>query len=145
MPRNDGLQEQMAWELWYRDTFDRDCPPAFDTRGTGLTAGLAELWARHLFETVQPDGAQGFSRFSLRWKSGQAEITGSSAGGKRLRGWLFGGRRDSVRGYVEEANAMLLATLAVAHARRIDRPDAAAEILALAEESADAEDFARRL
>jgi hypothetical protein len=145
MPAADRPHEQIAWELWYRDTFDYDCPPSIDTRGTGLTAGLAELWARHLFETVQPDGMEGFSRFSLKWDGGQVEIAGSSAGSKRLRGWLFAAKRESASGYLDQANAMLLATLAVAHARRIDHPRAPAEILALAEASSDAEEFASRL
>ena len=50
-----------AWELWYQDLFDRECPRQVEVRGQGLVQGLAELWARHLFETVQVDGQKGLS------------------------------------------------------------------------------------
>lgn len=43
-------------------------PRQVDLAGHGLVKGSIELWARHLFETVQLDGQQGFSRFNLWWK-----------------------------------------------------------------------------
>jgi hypothetical protein len=59
---------EAEWELWYRDTFDIECPPNVDVCGRGLVKGLMELWARYLFETVRLDGSLGFSRFHLRWE-----------------------------------------------------------------------------
>ena len=53
------------WEIWYHDMFDRDASTSVDVRGRGLVKGLAELWARHFFETVTVDGKQGFSYFQL--------------------------------------------------------------------------------
>ena len=47
---------EAEWQVWYQDTFDRECPPSVDVRGRGLVSGLTELWARHLFETVRPGG-----------------------------------------------------------------------------------------
>jgi hypothetical protein len=32
-----------AWEAWYQDIFDRECPPSVDVRGQGLAKGLTEL------------------------------------------------------------------------------------------------------
>jgi len=59
---------EAEWQVWYRDTFDRECPPSVDVSGFGLAKGLTELWARHLFEAVGVDGKGGFSRFHLWWK-----------------------------------------------------------------------------
>jgi hypothetical protein len=143
--RPEASNVSAAWELWYRDIFDLDCPPSIEEKGVGLATGLAKLWARHLFETVQPQGAEGFSRFYLKWHGGRVEIAGSAAGAKRLRRWLFGNKRETTRGYAQEAAAQLLATLAAAHARAIARSSASDEILAVAETSADAAEFARRL
>jgi len=134
-----------GWEIWYSDTFDPDVPASVDAKGSGLARGLAELWARHLFETVQPNGSDGFSRFHLTWHGGRVHIAGSREGAKRLRGWLFGAKRESLHGYARAAEPKLLATLAATHARRIEHPGASGEMLALAEIAADAEEFSARL
>ena len=44
-PLDDPARET-EWEVWYLDTFDRECPPSVDVRGRGLVRGLIELWAR---------------------------------------------------------------------------------------------------
>ena len=59
--------DSAAWEIWYEDKFDRECPPKIDASGFGLAQGLSELWVRHLFETAQPNGQHGFSQFWLYW------------------------------------------------------------------------------
>lgn len=133
------------WAVWYTDTFDRDAPPRVDVRGRGLVEGLAQLWARHLFETVRPDGQQGFSSFDLRWKQGRVEIGGDREGAKRLRGWVFGKKESSYKGYAAEAEPALLRKTAVAHARLIERQLRAEQILAIASAAKDRTDFENRL
>lgn len=59
--------QNSGWQLQYEDTFDREAPPALDAAGGDIIDGLRELWARHLFESVRPDGERGFARFSLFW------------------------------------------------------------------------------
>lgn len=133
------------WAVWYADTFDRDAPPRVDVRGRGLVEGLAQLWARHLFETVRPDGQQGFSSFDLRWKRGRVEIGGDREGARRLRGWMFGKKEHSYKGYAAEAEPALLKKVATAHARLIERQQTAEQILAIALVAKDGTDFASRL
>ncbi len=55
------------WDVWYQDLFDRDTPRQVEVSVWGLVTGLAELWARHLFETIEVDGQKGFSHFNLWW------------------------------------------------------------------------------
>ena len=47
MRRSEGPLRDPApeaeWELWYRDTFDMECPPSVDVSGRGLAKGLMEL------------------------------------------------------------------------------------------------------
>ena len=135
----------VEWEVWYRDTFDRECPPSVDVRGRGLVAGLMELWARHLFETVRPDGGRGFSRFHLRSPGRSVEIDGDRAGATRLRGWVFGSKRTSRKGYVQEGDARLLRQVAVAHAHLVLAGQSAERILATAARAANRHDFEARL
>jgi hypothetical protein len=137
---------QAEWEVWYRDTFDRECPPSIDARGQGLVQGLKELWARHLFETVRPGGGRGFSRFHLLWKPARAvAIEGDWQGATRLRGWIFGGKQHSRRGYVAEGDARLLSQVVEAHAALLLAERSGAEILAAAAEARDRRDFEQRL
>lgn len=133
------------WVIWYVDTFDRDFPPRSEVSGRGLVKGLTQLWARHLFETVRPDGQSGFSTFHLKWGQGRVEIDGDREGAKRLRGWMFGKKESSYKGYVAEADPALLNKVAVAHAHLIERRQKAEHILAVAREAIDDADFANRL
>lgn len=134
-----------SWELWYRDLFDRACPPSIDKSGVTLSVGLAELWARHLFEAVQRDGEAGFSSFTLEWRNRRLAIHGSAAGALRLRRWLFGEQDYTMKGYVSGAERTLLATLAAVHARLIDKPDITEQILLLAEQSPKRASFVHAL
>jgi len=126
------------WEVWYRDTFDRECPPKVDAYGNGLVKGLMELWARHLFE-----GLNGFSRFDLFWKQEKKwiEICGNGKGAARLRTWMFGAKETADRGYVEEADIELLEKTAIAHAKLILMNKTSDFILGLAATAADRQDF----
>jgi|SRR5687768_6766348 len=133
------------WVVWYVDTFDRDLPPSSEVSGRGLVKGLEQLWARHLFETVRPDGQSGFSSFHLKWRRGRVEIDGDREGGKRLRGWMFGKKEYSYKGYAAEAEPALLNQVAVAHAHLIEKGLKAEQILATAWEAKDGADFANRL
>lgn len=133
------------WAVWYVDTFDRDSPPRSEASGRGLVKGLTQLWARHLFETVRPDGQSGFSSFHLKWGQGRVEIDGDREGAKRLRGWLFGKKESSYKGYAAEADPALLKKVAIAHAHLIERRQKAEQILATARAAKDGADFANRL
>ena len=133
------------WEIWYVDTFDHDAPPGLELRGRGLVAGLAELWARHLFEAVTVDGQPGFSSFQLRWKQGNINIHGDWEGAKRLRHWLFGEKETTHKGYVAEAHPSLLTALAYVHGRLVDREQSAVQIFILAVSALNRQDFEDRL
>jgi hypothetical protein len=134
------------WEVWYRDTFDRECPPSIDVRGRGLASGLLELWARYLFETVRPGGTQGFSRFHLRWgQAGFVNIQGSWEGAIRLRAWVFGESKHTSKGYVKEGDVRLLTRVAIVHARLIQANRSEEKILDVAAQARDRADFEKRL
>ena len=82
-----------AWELWFQDNFDRESPRRVVQHGEGLVEGLLELWRHHLYETVQTDGALGFTRYNL-WlpeKGVRIVITGEVNGLKKLRQWIWKG------------------------------------------------------
>jgi hypothetical protein len=136
---------QTEWEVWYYDTFDREYPPGVDVSGRGLVAGLTELWARHLFETVRPGGGQGFSRFHLRYSDAGIHIEGSWEGAMRLREWVFGEKAHTHKGYIAEADAPLLRQIAVAHARLVAAGQTCEPILAAAAEAAGRQKFEARL
>jgi hypothetical protein len=136
---------QAEWEVWYRDTFDRECPPSVDVRGRGLVEGLAELWARHLFETVRPGGGRGFSRFHLRYNDAGIQILGRWEGAVRLREWVFGEKARTHKGYVAEADGPFLHQIAVAHAHLVAAGQTCEPILAAAAETVDHRAFEARL
>ena len=136
---------EAEWEVWYRDTFDRECPPSVDVHGRGLGKGLIELWARYLFETVRPGGKKGFSRFHLRWDGGWADIDGSWKGATRLRKWVFGAKAYSRKGYVAEGDIGLLEKIAVTHANLILDNRSSKQILEAAAGSASRQDLEVRL
>jgi len=133
----------------YDDSFDRDAPSSVEVSGCGLVQGLRELWARYLFETVQPDGARGFSHFSLKWREGyvtaDAYWDGQWDGAKRLRQWMFGDKRNTYEGYVAEADADLLESVARTHAHLVAAEKAAVHIQALATDAQSRADFERLL
>ena len=144
-PTPGELYPDEEWAVWYVDTFDRDSPPRSEVSGRGLVKGLTQLWARHLFETARSDGRSGFSSFHLKWRQGRVEIDGDREGAKRLRGWMFGKKESSYKGYAAEADPALLRKVAVAHAHLIKKGQKAEQILATAREAKDGADFVKRL
>ncbi|MBI3468296.1 MAG: hypothetical protein HY000_35275 [Planctomycetes bacterium] len=137
-----------AWELWYRDSFDRECPPQCELSGCGLVRGLMELWARYLFESIRLDGQKGFSHFHL-WSNNRRidilEKFDDTAGQVRLRRWMFGTKDSTKKGYVEEADAALLEKIATAHAALLRAGETNLPLFAAAVESADLPEFERKL
>ncbi|HEV3004762.1 MAG TPA: hypothetical protein VGX78_09885, partial [Pirellulales bacterium] len=133
------------WEVWYRDNFDRECPATREVTGRGLVRGLVELWARHLFETVRADGQEGFSDFHLWCDNRRTSIAGPWEGAVRLRRWVFGAKEHSEKGYVAEADANLLETIAAAHAKLHEARQSSEPLLAAARASAERDEFERRL
>jgi hypothetical protein len=128
---------EAEWQVWYRDTFDRECPPGVDVSGRGLVRGLMELWARNLFETVRPGGSKGFSRFHLWWEGTHTDIEGNWEGAVRLREWVFGTKKHSHKGYIEEGDARLLEKIAVIHANLALADQSCQQVLATAAAAVD--------
>jgi len=141
------LVRDAEWEIWYQDTFDRECPRQVEIAGRGLVKGLIELWARHLFETVRANGRKGFSRFNLWWKlKGRSiEVVGEWVGLIRLREWVFGDKQQSYTGYVQEGDEELLMKVAVTHSNLVLAGQTSEAILVAARASASREDFEARL
>jgi hypothetical protein len=139
------IEPEAHWEVWYRDMFDRECPPSVDVSGHGLVRGLMELWARHLCETVRPRGGLGFSRFHLRWDQGHITVEGDWEGAVRLREWVFGTKQHCRSGYVNEADSHVLTIIATAHARLAVAGRTSEPMLAAAANAADWRDFEGRL
>lgn len=147
-PENE--RDSVPWEVWHRDTFDRDCPPRVDARGSGLVSGLQELWARYLFETVTADGKRGFSNFHLKYDDRMIGIEdgyspGSSSvgwsGAQQLREWMFGTKKTSLSGYVNEAKLGLLEKVAETHAAFLASEKSSADILETASRSSNRQEF----
>jgi len=135
------MNSEAEWQVWYRDTFDRECPPRVEASGRNIVQGLVELWAHFLFETVRPDGRQGFSRFHLWWQHTQISIKGDWEGATRLRAWVFGTQEHSTKGYIKAGNVRLLEKVARAHAQLIGVNQSSEAILAAAVAAADRQDF----
>jgi hypothetical protein len=150
----DDPRPAWQWEVIYSDRFDREMPPTVEVTGRGLVPGLAELWARFLFETVQTassnrDGvlekipSRGFSEFMLSNNKLHLEIAGSLVGAHRLKRWVFEAP-DATIGILANANATRLRALAEAHARAGSIESAALAILDAAEATPDG-DFEHQL
>jgi len=140
-------EPEAEWQVWYEDTFDRECPRQVEAAGTGLAAGLVELWRHHLRETVQADGRRGFSRFNLWWKQAGKSVTiiGDWEGMVRLRGWIFGPQRRARKDRVRAAELDLLMTVAATHSSLISAGKTSAEIVSAALVAENREDFEDRL
>jgi hypothetical protein len=134
---------QASWKVWYQDVFDRECPRSVEIAGQDLVKGLTELWARHLFETVQASGQKGFSRFNLWWEQrGQSiEIVGDWDGQIRLRKWIFGDKRTARKGYVYAGDEKLLNKVAEVHVKLLLAGQSSEAILTAARAAASRKDF----
>ena len=133
-----SLETDAEWQVWYQDTFDRECPRQVEISGQGLVEGLTELWSRHLHETVQANGERGFSRFNLWWKqeSKSIEVVGEWEGVVRLRGWVY---RDKQQKNKKQTD--LLKRIAIAHKNRILNGETSEKILATAKAKETREEF----
>lgn len=60
----------IEWQLWYRDTFDRETPVSIEKSGTGILDGLYALWWHTLVEGITEAGLVSFSAFWLTWGEG---------------------------------------------------------------------------
>jgi hypothetical protein len=140
------VDPEATWEVWYEDTFDRDCPRQIEVAGQGLTAGLSELWSRHLYETVQVDGQQGFSRFNLWWiqQRKSVAVVGPWAGMVQIRSWIFGNKRQIHKAYARGGQE-LLTTIAGTHGYLLLAGQSSERILVTAVEAMNREDFVKRL
>ena len=109
------------WDLWYQDNFDLECHRKISRSGHGLIVGLIELWAHHLYETIQPTGFLGFDRYNLWWvqQNCSFEVVGDIVGQVKLRHWVYGDRRSGYAGCMEIADKDLLRILADAHSRLV--------------------------
>lgn len=139
----DSLDSKAMWEIWYQDVFDRETPRQLEVHGHGLVEGLSELWARHLFETVQVDGQKGFSRFNLWWKQEHRsiEISGEWEGQIRLRKWVFGNKTQTESPYSQVSKNDLILKIAEIHKNLIVEGKTCEVILAIAKKSTDIDDF----
>lgn len=138
---------EAEWDVWYEDTFDRETPRQVQVSGTGLAAGLVELWRCHLRETVQANGQRGFSRFNLWWRQAHRSvvIVGEWAGLVKLRGWVFGTRRLGEAGTRRSTRGNLLMTVAATHSFLVIAGRTSAEIAAVALVARNPEDFEDRV
>ena len=144
---SEELVSEAEWEIWYQDLFDRECPRQVEIRGQWLVEGLIELWARHLFETIQSTKPQRFSRFNLWWRQERqsVEIVGEWEGQVRLRGWVFRDTMGTTTSSVEGKEYALLKRVAVTHKNHILRGGTSEEILGLAKSAQSRADFEKQL
>lgn len=101
----------VSWDLYYRDTFDRDCPPMVTKKGMGLAQALFYLWQYTLTEGIVQDGRRSFSGFSLdfapaieqlecaRWLDlrsfyNSIDTFGSQKGLAHFRSYVYGEREQ---------------------------------------------------
>src|SRR5688572_30982362 len=100
------------WEIWARDTFDRDASARPEADGVDIVAGFAVLWAKTVGEGVLDDGNASYTAFSLTW--------GATAGERvdiRVQPFRNGGL-GKIRHWFDGA---LCTILAATHARLLDR------------------------
>ena len=141
------LPIQADWEIWYQDTFDQDCPRQLELTGCGLITGLIELWARHLYETVQPNGVLGFSHFNLWWKQRRCsiEVVGEAAGQVKIRNWVFGQRCLNSSSFLDVADTSLLKSICEIHAELVLRGQTSEEIILIAHLLNDRQNFIEQI
>jgi hypothetical protein len=143
----ENTESEAEWKVWHQDNFDRECPRQVEATGQGLLEGLIELWARHLYETVQANGQPGFSHFNLWWtqKGISVEVLGEWDGQVRLRGWVYRNMRQANKGYLEQADKELLYLIAGYHKNLILRGETSEAILAAVKASGSREAFIKQL
>lgn len=121
------------WQIWYQDNFDRECPRLIECEGVDLIQGLQELWLRHLFETLQPNGTLGFSRFNLWWLQRKTDVVikGNIHNLIIIKNWVVNDRKGSIKKYRQFADLHFLERIAFAHCLLIINNDTAEPIINL--------------
>ena len=144
---NFTLINTAEWEIWYQDNFDLECPRQMELSGCGLVKGLIELWVRHLYETIQPSGILGFSRFNLWWKQHACSINimGEMIGQIKLRLWVFGERKVNYLGCMKIADQDILQVIAEVHSQFIIRDQTSEAIVSEVLQSNSKEEFIRQI
>ena len=135
--------QNLEWKIHAEDTFDRECPIQVELTGKGLEKGLAELWSRHLFETIRPGGQIGFIRFSLflHQISKSIQISGNVNGLTRIREWVFQGAKPGHGRYSQHADRLLLNKIAEAHGRLFMAGKTSEPIVSIALRSKNRQEF----
>jgi hypothetical protein len=73
------------------------------------------------------------------------DIQGSWEGAVRLREWVFGRKKHSYKGYIEEGDARLLEKVAVVHANLVLAGQSCQQVLATAAAAVDRQEFEVRI
>jgi hypothetical protein len=138
---------EAEWEIWYQDNFDLECPRQMEIEGRGLVKGLIELWAHHLYETIQPNVFVGFSRFNLWWKQKECsiEIIGEMLGQVKIRQWVYGNRQSNYLGCMHIADIDLLRVIAEMHCRLVLNDETSEVIIAKALSLDTNKDFIKQI
>lgn len=128
---------EATWKLWYQDSFDRECPRQVELEGVGLPAGLYQLWAHHLRESILENGGEGFSHFDLWWEQEKTSIriAGNREGQVKLRNWI----------YKEKADEGLLMKIATSHQNLVHGGETCEQILEVAAAADNFDDFLEQL
>lgn len=143
----DQFINSADWEIWYQDNFEIPGHRKMELAGCGLVNGLVELWARHLYETVQRNGAFGFSRFNLWWRQQKTSIViiGEVAGQVKIRNLVFGQRRLHSSSFLDIADTGLLELISEIHAKLVMRGQTCEEIILIARQINNREDFIEQI
>ena len=138
---------EIKWELWYQDVFDRETPRQVEKSGSGLVAGLMELWLHHLGEAIIADGRVGCSRFNLWLKRDRISIRimGEGEGLVKLREWIFSEHESSGHRLRQGADHELLQAIVEIHNRLLRVGETNKKIVNLAATSRSRKDFEERL
>lgn len=131
-----------SWDLWYQDRFELGSPRQIELSGQGLANGLVELWARHLYETVKPDGLTGFAKFDLWWKNQfwPVRIFGDEEGQVKIRQWVYV-EGETGQNYLDTADRVLLRAIAETHAQLLRNELESDAIILISSDSESKADF----
>ena len=135
--------EQAKWQIWRQDNFDLECSREVVLSGVGIIQGLTELWMRHLYETIRPEGLTSFTRFNLWCKDLHCsiDVVGDFSGQIKLREWVFGNSQAELAAYVDIADSELLKIVAKVHYELLIDDKTSEPIMDAAGASSSRQDF----
>jgi hypothetical protein len=141
-------QDGLEWTLWANDTFDWESAPVQEATGTGLIAGLENLWKKTLRDGVLENGKASSTHYSLKWAGGGSAWVVvaplQNAVLARVSGWIYGRKGQEGAGAAsEDRQNAALRSLASAHARSWAKSGAGGsdEILLAIEKSGSLDDM----